>query len=532
MIYGVSFGIDGIQRFRVDAFTPLICQYSVLIMEIFFAIIVTIVRRRVSEQMKNLLYKIAIIILAIVMVFSLIACKPGLNSKENIQDQRSNETIKGESIVVTSEMLNEKQYFFAPEQSEPSNDTHCSIKDSYKDGSNYYYLLYLGTVYNVPLVEPEVVTYNAGSVNFKQEIVFTKITTKSLETTSNKVVSRLEYDNPIAGFEFELGVSELFKTKLTSIGMDFNSNTTTTTDSASQSEKEETTISEMRTLALTIDSECPSGTYRICRAKDYKVYAFAELNTSTKQVRLSYKAVPCEGIITLIEYTSEKRFPQSERIEDFAFDANIIKTLPVPAKVFDGGNQADSLWSKITVSMNRYRCKLDNDYDKSESGDNGWHHDGYEMGELCLYGCKKVDGFYKTASIEDLSIKWYATHNSDPIDNKISDNQSISDDTLNKVKGTNINQKIGYGASWIRVTYNDDTQDQFVKTDLLKNLYKGSYLELLENKDIRKNKQIKQIEVVIAYEIYCYGYSAVWGWTGIPWKQWSNWRLEYTYNFE
>ncbi len=499
--------------------------------------------------MKTFFLKATALILTLALFFTLVACEGiPIFSKESTQEQsgteekdidkktetsienstetstEASETKNAAALTVTAEMINEKQYCFAPAQS--SDSSSFLVKDSYKDADNYYYLIYLGTVYNVPLVESEIITYNAESAGIRHELTFAKITTKSLETASSKVVSRLEYDSWFGGFDFGLKIGELFSF---SIGLDVNTNTTTTTGSSSTKTAEETTVSETRTLELSLNRDCPFGTYRISRAKDYMVYAFAQKKLASDEICVSYKAVPCEGIINLIEYTQEKRFPASNKIENFSFDGQLVKTLPTPAKTYGEittPDPIDTFWTPITVTMNRYNCNNDNGYNKNQQTNllNLQMHDNFELGELRLYGCQETNNKFVIKNSDDFSLKWRVLENVTDLPSETKA-YSLSEDSNSNVIGTNISKSVKHGAYWVRITYTDDYQNQFNDTDIMKNATKDTFVELINSNSLKEKKKIKKIEVVIVYELQ----------PKIPLVLspfFSNWRLEYTFDFE
>ena len=103
----------------------------------------------------------------------------------------------------------------------------------------------------------------------------------------------------------------------------------------------------------------------------------------------------------------------------------------------------------------------------------------------------------------------------------------LANDKARSVKGTNINERVGYGAYWVRVTYTDGSQDTFNKTNVLKNATKGTIVTLLTKNDIDTEKSIESIDVVLVYEIDAGGR----GFLGIWWHEYTNWRCEYTYSF-
>ena len=155
-------------------------------------------------------------------------------------------------------------------------------------------------------------------------------------------------------------------------------------------------------------------------------------------------------------------------------------------------------------------------------------HDGYEIGKMFLYGCKEDGGKISIANKDDFSLKYNILMdiNDLPRRDGVQSVKICSDEAV-KVHGTNIDSTVGVGAYWVRVTYADDTQDEFKATDFMKGKSKDSYIELISSDQLNLEKQIKSIEIVVAYELYFGGP----GFLGIWWHVYTNWRCEYTFTF-
>ena len=193
----------------------------------------------------------------------------------------------------------------------------------------------------------------------------------------------------------------------------------------------------------------------------------------------------------------------------------------------------DKSWSTITNNMNRENCNEGNKYDpsvKESSADWRSRHDAFELGNLNLYGCSlNGNENYKLKNIDDFSIKYQLLENIDNLPQNSSGVQSakIVADEAKSVFATNIDSQVGKGAYWIRVTYADDSQEEFNSTNIFENKSKGSYIELLNDDDLNNDKMVEKIEIVVVYEIYTGGPGVL----GIWWHETTNWRCEYTYNF-
>ncbi len=192
----------------------------------------------------------------------------------------------------------------------------------------------------------------------------------------------------------------------------------------------------------------------------------------------------------------------------------------------------DTSWQVITEKMPKYNCHDNKDYSENQkNSDEFWYkiHDGWELGELNLYGFEKENDKYIVKNPEQISLKYKLLQNIDNLPllvNTVMD-PIIRVDTAKKVSNTNINnQEIGRGAFWIRISYADDTQTEINKTNFLDGKTKGSYIDLLTPNDIEQSKTIKKIELVLVYELEVKIKGTV-----FSTPRSSNWRCEYVLNF-
>ena len=191
-------------------------------------------------------------------------------------------------------------------------------------------------------------------------------------------------------------------------------------------------------------------------------------------------------------------------------------------------------WNKLTYKMNRHATIDGKHYNKTnvETNTELTHcHDGFELGELNLYGCKEAGDTVVLKNKSDFSIKYHLLHDYTdlPIPNDYKEwantYRGLIADSESTVNGTNINSTVGYGAYYVRITYKDDDFQEFNKTNFLQNVNADTHVELVNYENL-KNKEIKKVEVVVVYELWVEGNAFLW------WRELcSNWRCEYTFNF-
>lgn len=187
----------------------------------------------------------------------------------------------------------------------------------------------------------------------------------------------------------------------------------------------------------------------------------------------------------------------------------------------------------VTLSLKRENCKQDNGFDPSaqDTGADGNHHNGFELGELLVSNCSQNgNGNFTAIPGQGPSLKYKLLCN--PADLKTYgwgiESNYLNDDTYTgSVYGTNINRsKIGKGAYYIRVNYTDGSYTESNAVNFMASAKKDS--EILLNYNVNSNKKIKSIDVVILYELTFKVYMAF---SGNKYT-YSNWRCTTTLYFE
>ncbi|MDR3293665.1 MAG: hypothetical protein LBT20_06145 [Clostridiales bacterium] len=258
----------------------------------------------------------------------------------------------------------------------------------------------------------------------------------------------------------------------------------------------------------------------------------SSINNTDKHVIMD---VADQGLVPIWYYFPEEYSSVASKVEsrfnERAVTAGgiLAEKMKKPTIIVAGG--------PYNATMTRKNCQQDNGYNydvQASSVDMKNRHYGFELGQLVLNNTvKNSDGTYTVATGKLPSLFFNLTQdiNSLPlyIANSATVNE-ISDDTWSgAVKDTNINgKKIGKGAYYVRITYTDSTQSEYNATNIFNNQARGSNITLLSGSNFNSAKTVKNITVVIVYEMA----SCAQGAFGIWWRDHTNWHLSYTYNFK
>ena len=163
----------------------------------------------------------------------------------------------------------------------------------------------------------------------------------------------------------------------------------------------------------------------------------------------------------------------------------------------------------------------------------------------------KIGGIYCETSLKNshiknngsLSIKLDLTQNMNSVgyDNSVVVNGTkssatgakLNEDSCKKVSGTNINSRVGYGAAYLKATYTDGTVVEKNATYFLEGKRKGDVVDLLSVTGWTpdKNKKLKSISIVIAYEIVVYFPKTFLGMTVGTGETYTAWRTDLSLGF-
>ena len=401
------------------------------------------------------------------------------------------------------------------------------LKTSYRDDEYYYYLFDLGLINNVPL---------EGFANMRKHenhghkvthviessTVNTSTINKTLtNTTQASINTSISASVKLAA---EVGASSFCKESAEyaySVSIGAAASETYTKSYAEASSFSET---KKTSVSMEFDENAENGYYGYILTGAIEVYAIVVYDIVKDIYVVDYFSDIKQYWIDFYFFKSSNDFVNFE-YETIPF--TVPNDLPVPSKY---ANSMEDEYKPITVTMERYNCNDGNHYNKNEQEESAdWRsrHNGFELGELKLYGCTQKGNSYCIKNKENFSIKYHVLQNTEDLPRVGTNLTHVENDTETSVTGTNINSKIGYGAYWVRITYADDTQTQYNATNQFKNATSNTYIELVNYDKIDTSKNINHIEVVVVYELYAGGP----GFLGIWWHEYSNWRCEYTYNF-
>lgn len=481
--------------------------------------------------------KVLIIIICVLLIFSAVACGITENSKETVQ--------KTLPVVTVNE--NNKFSAYSVELASEENELAAEYVENV-DYKYYVYYFYLGLINQVPSYSSIALKY---SYDTEVSVKFGKLTEESFSDTVSKYEEVIDTHSRTSGFEIGLQqeVSAVFatvKAKLSANestdhhwtdnwGKTINESNATTSSYLEHDSKEfeeKVTFSEEAGFVK-------GNYYRVTFYETVKAYGVliydVEENTYTPTSQTFLKG---NSTVRMWEESPSPVF-EYEKSETLDFDVEkailYAQNNPPSAIEPDQGNENldNPKTQKISVIMNRYNCNDGNNYNKNEPEESEvWRsrHDGYEIGQLNLYGCQQMGSDYRVCEPDKFAVRYEVLQNSDDLPRVGTKITHIQNDTAKNVVGTNIDTQVGYGAYWVRITYTDDSQNQYSKTNILKNATNGTIIDIVTQDNIDKTKSIQRIDVVVAYEIYGGG-PGVLGKLGIWWHEYTNWRCEYTYIF-
>ena len=411
-----------------------------------------------------------------------------------------------------------------------------SIMYSATDLEYNYYLLDLGYIKNVPLSSGVAVTYNGQTpmnISFEKTYVSETSISKALTTTAQETLTTSSSGS--ATFE----ISQKFKYRIgeTTLGASYSRQWGTSEEKSNSVENTYTTANAAAeqlssSISYTIGEHGEkSGVYRLSLIATCDAYAFITTTRDNENLKnITYTFSARDDARLQLDYDLDGDFKDGKN--KFFVTEKICKTLPIPTEQISYGsitvdNEEPNI---ITAMMARYNCNDGNQYNKQEAEENkSWHerHDDFELGYLNLYGCKQIGNTLSIINDEDFAIRYQVLHNTEDLPRNGTDCTRINNDSETRAKELNFNERIGYGAFWVRVQYTDDSQSTYVKTNALQYASTGTYIDIVTLSDINTSKTIKKIDIVLLYELD----AGAAGFMGIWWHEYTNWRCEYTFSF-
>lgn len=467
-----------------------------------------------NKTRKNIVGTIVFIVIVMALAMSLVACSNSVTDTK----QGTDGTVKMK--LSNTEILSAKDLRTVTKKDEPT------LKKAFRDDDYYYYLFDLGSINNVPLEGfSGMIKYEnhgqSATYQLESSSVESSTITKTVSaTTQGTVTSSASATLKIAE---EVGMTDVCKVSAeyaytATVGASISASYTDSYTEASNFSKTKKT-----SVSMSFDKNAENGYYGYVLTGAVEVYAIVAFDIKKATYIVDYFSDIKQYWIDFYYFTSSDEFV-NYRYETIPFA--VPDNLEIPTQYVDLYKISET----ISITMDRYNCNDGNRYNKAEQEENAnWRsrHDGFELGELKVYGCAKAGNLYAIKRAEEFSIKYHVLQNVQELPRVGTQLTCIENDTETKVVGTNINQRIGRGAYWVRVTYTDDTQSQYNATNQFENANSRTYVELLNSSQIDPNKTIRQVEVVVVYELFAGGP----GFLGIWWKEYSNWRCETVLNF-
>lgn len=397
------------------------------------------------------------------------------------------------------------------------------LTHKYTDGIYNYFYFYLGEVDKVPIAYEQAEYYNGieTTITYDNATNYEKAIAESTTTCIDNTTTITNKHS--VGVELNL---------MNIVNLQYNwerTDTSNTSISTSDTISTAKTWSESNSkkVEYKLGKDLKYGYYRYTLFAKCDIFAVVAYNLRTK--KCAYNYLVCARPNTYfnqIDYSESNNFPATGSSE-LEFDVSILNTIDLAQNI--NGNEKPK--GPIKVNMLRKNCNDGNNYDYNKPEESAaWRnrHNNFEIGELYLYGSKKIDSVYSIEDQNAFSLKYKIIQNINmlPLDG-IAKEISVADDGANRVMGTNINTRVGKGAYWVRITYDDDVQNEYNKTNFMNNKVIDSYIELVSPENIDTSKKIKKIEVVVAYELF----AGAPGFLDIWWKEFTNWHCSQTFNF-
>ena len=239
-------------------------------------------------------------------------------------------------------------------------------------------------------------------------------------------------------------------------------------------------------------------------------------------------------MLELIEYHPDGDFT-SDNENKLYFDSSAISKIDVNEVIDKKPSNNDGAY-EYSVKSTPQNCAKDNGFNNTKTAseaDDKTRHNGFDMGEAVIRGVKEIgENTYVINEGENISLFYRViTSRNDITKYKPSSATkfTIFDDTYSKsIYATNTTDvKVGYGLIITRCTYEDGTTEETHVTDVFEATYAGDLKPL----KIKTDKKIKEIKVIVLYEIYtCRASLSATVWNP-NWEEYSNWRCEYNFKF-
>lgn len=474
--------------------------------------------------------KFLIILLIAVLCLSIFSC--GTEEEANNNEANNNEANNNEANNNTPINLVEYKVVSAPMTNGPI------VMGMAKDNNNNYYLLDLGYIKNVPLSSGVIVHYD-GITPITFGIKQSDISEESVSNSLANAVSNTIVDTKIGNASFQINQSFEYGIRgaegETSLGASYsrewgnsteNSFSTTDTYEKIETKAKENALEFTQTIGEHGEAV---GYYKMQLMSTCDVFAVIKTNRNNSELESFSYYFNARDDITYISIYSENGTFVERADNKIDLPDDFYKSLPIPTENIGSVDEEimpKPQYEKITTTMYPLCCSHDTWYDKSQpaASVHQSRHDGFSMGLLNIYGCAPAaDSKYFIGDKESFAIRYEVLQDYKNLPVKNFKSTNVTSDDATEVIGTNIDSKVGYGAYWVRITYTDDSQTEYNKTDMFKNTSKGTVIDVVTTENIKSNKTIRKIEIVVVYEFYMYN--------NIFRYDYADYRCEYTYEF-
>lgn len=405
-----------------------------------------------------------------------------------------------------------------------ASDNGTELTYKYTDGKFNYFYFYLGDVDKTPIAYERAQYYNGieTTITYENSTNYEKAIAESTTTCIDNTTTITDKH----GAGVKLNLFDIVNIQYNWERSDTNTSSISTSDTTSTAKT--WSESNSKKIEYRLGAGLKHGYYRYTLFARCDIYAVVAYNLQTKECGYNYLVCARPNTyFNQIDYSESNDFPATGSNE-LEFDVSILNTIDLD-QIIERNEETNN---PIKIIMPRKNCNDGNNYDYNQPEESAtWRsrHNGFELGELYLYGSKKHGSLYGIENQKSFSLKYKIIQN---INNLPNDGTvkllCVENDDANSVMGTNINSRVGKGAYWVRITYNDDVQKEFNKTNFMNNKSNNSYIELISPNNIDSSKTIKKIEVVVVYELF----AGAPGFLGIWWKEYTNWYCSYTFNFQ
>ena len=468
--------------------------------------------------MKKRVFWLLTIICCLTLVLGiLVSCN---SDEDDLQNNHMAEDPK-HIVITNNSVVNTTRYMTTSSQ-------NVKPVKSYSDGTYNYLHFYLGNAENVPISYEIPYHYSGIDAEFEHSMV--EVSRNMISSTSETCIENTTSEKHSAhvniGGEFDAFNVIEFNVQFGWKGEWTSSHSVSTTDT--QTTASEWVTEHSTTVRYSFDDSCQNGYYRYTLFGVCDIYAVIAYQLDTGTIYKDYVVCARPGSYYYgIDYSETSHFDADENINKLVFDESVLENLELNADL----ENYNPYQNPVRITMVRQGIADGNQYnpDKPETNSSFiGYHKNFELGELVASECRIVGNQYVVHDNADFALRYHLLQNPKDLPGDNSNiTKDICDDSETSVYGTSISGRIGKGAYWVRVTYRDYSQEEYTARNFLATAVNDSYIDLIPAGSLASNKTVAKIEVVVVYEMF----TGAPGFLGIWWKDYTNWRCTYTFNF-